>query len=78
MTSERRIVATVIVALLIDLLAFTIILPLFPRLLNYYRQHEGGQKVLWSLGWMNHLQLAHSLRKTGYSTRICIAGHGAV
>lgn len=43
--NERRVVYTVITALLIDLLAFTIILPLFPRLLNYYRQEEADNKV---------------------------------
>ncbi|ORY92052.1 major facilitator superfamily domain-containing protein [Syncephalastrum racemosum] len=43
-TAERRVVLTVIVALLVDLLAFTIILPLFPRLLSYYRQEEADDK----------------------------------
>ncbi|KAI7864495.1 major facilitator superfamily domain-containing protein [Spinellus fusiger] len=42
--SERRIVHTVFKALLIDLLAFTIILPLFPRLLRYYQQQNNNQE----------------------------------
>lgn len=44
-TAERQVIVTVIVALLVDLLAFTIILPLFPRLLSYYRQEEADDKV---------------------------------
>ena len=43
--AKGRIVISVITALLIDLMAFTLILPLFPRLLNYYRQGEAGNKV---------------------------------
>ncbi|KAI8142854.1 major facilitator superfamily domain-containing protein [Fennellomyces sp. T-0311] len=42
--AKGGIVFTVVTALLIDLLAFTLILPLFPRLLNYYRQEEAGNK----------------------------------
>lgn len=42
---QKRIVGIVFKALLIDLLAFTIILPLFPRLLNYYQSEEVGQQV---------------------------------
>jgi hypothetical protein len=42
---QKRIVGIVFKALLIDLLAFTIILPLFPRLLNYYQSEEIGQQV---------------------------------
>ncbi|KAG2218021.1 hypothetical protein INT45_010818 [Circinella minor] len=42
--AKGRIVISVITALLIDLMAFTLILPLFPRLLNYYRQEEAGNK----------------------------------
>ncbi|KAJ8658240.1 hypothetical protein O0I10_005922 [Lichtheimia ornata] len=48
MTRQRAIVTTVITALLIDLLAFTIILPLFPRLLNYYREQESDEGTLLS------------------------------
>ncbi|GAA5804208.1 MFS, DHA1 sub-family [Helicostylum pulchrum] len=37
---QRRIVGIAFKALLLDLFAFTIILPLFPRLLNYYQSEE--------------------------------------
>lgn len=47
MTRQRAIVTTVISALLIDLLAFTIILPLFPRLLNYYREQESNEVCIY-------------------------------
>jgi len=32
----------VFISLLLDLLAFTMILPLFPSLLDYYKQHDTG------------------------------------
>jgi hypothetical protein len=38
-------VRVVFIALLLDILAFTIILPLFPRLLDYYRLQEAGNEV---------------------------------
>ncbi|CAG8829455.1 13915_t:CDS:2, partial [Racocetra persica] len=38
-------VRIVIIALLLDLLAFTIILPLFPRLLQDYREREQGDET---------------------------------
>jgi hypothetical protein len=37
---ESKVVLVVFLALLLDLLSFTIILPLFPRLLNFYQQHD--------------------------------------
>jgi len=42
---QKRIVGVVFKALLIDLFSFTIILPLFPRLLNYYQSAEVGHQV---------------------------------
>ena len=42
--SRKRTLFVIILALLIDLLAFTIILPLFPRLLKYYEANE--EKVI--------------------------------
>lgn len=42
---QKRIVGVVFKALLIDLFSFTIILPLFPRLLNYYQSEEIGHQV---------------------------------
>lgn len=38
--ATHKTVRTVFVALLVDLFAFTLILPLFPRLLNYYRHNN--------------------------------------
>ena len=38
--SRKKTLFVIILALLIDLLAFTIILPLFPRLLKHYEIHE--------------------------------------
>ncbi|CAG8605944.1 4804_t:CDS:2, partial [Scutellospora calospora] len=46
-------VRVVIVALLLDLLAFTIILPLFPRLLQDYREREQGDETTL-LSWFLH------------------------
>ncbi|KAG5456327.1 MAG: hypothetical protein BJ554DRAFT_3963, partial [Olpidium bornovanus] len=43
----RRVLRVMFISLVLDLLAFTIILPLFPRLLEYYRQKEGGNQVLF-------------------------------
>lgn len=59
---QKRIVGIVFKALLIDLLAFTIILPLFPRLLSYYQSEEVGQQVRrekerqkdWEKGYLLH------------------------
>ncbi|CAG8480338.1 9913_t:CDS:2 [Gigaspora margarita] len=50
-TKATQTVRIVIIALLLDLLAFTIILPLFPRLLQDYREREGDDTTLlsWSL-----------------------------
>jgi len=42
---QRRILAVVFVTLLIDLFAFTVILPLFPSLIAYYQQLEQGRSV---------------------------------
>ncbi|KAJ3358504.1 hypothetical protein GGF32_000346 [Allomyces javanicus] len=40
--TRSRVTRTVFLALLVDILSFTIILPLFPRLLEYYRQNESA------------------------------------
>ena len=39
-TFDRRMLSVVFVTLLIDLLAFTLILPLLPALLDYYGQND--------------------------------------
>ncbi|KAI8642450.1 major facilitator superfamily domain-containing protein [Parasitella parasitica] len=41
---QKHIIGVVFKALLIDLFSFTIILPLFPRLLNYYQSKEIGHQ----------------------------------
>ncbi|KAF9978683.1 hypothetical protein BGZ73_001038 [Actinomortierella ambigua] len=48
----RKVTRIVFTALLLDILAFTIILPLFPRLLQYYQEKEHGDQstlLAWSL-----------------------------
>ncbi|SAL99996.1 hypothetical protein [Absidia glauca] len=47
---ESKVVLVVFLALLLDLLSFTIILPLFPRLLNFYQQHDTDATSI-----LNHL-----------------------
>lgn len=37
----------VFISLLLDLLAFTLILPLFPSLLDYYKQNDSGGLYQW-------------------------------
>lgn len=37
----------VFISLLFDLLAFTMILPLFPSLLDYYKQNDSGGLYQW-------------------------------
>lgn len=37
----------VFMSLLLDLLAFTMILPLFPSLLDYYKQNDSGGLYQW-------------------------------
>ncbi|KAG0258941.1 hypothetical protein DFQ27_004371 [Actinomortierella ambigua] len=48
----HKVTRIVFTALLLDILAFTIILPLFPRLLQYYQEKEHGDQstlLAWSL-----------------------------
>ncbi|KAI8052505.1 major facilitator superfamily domain-containing protein [Syncephalis plumigaleata] len=42
--NSRRVMRVVFLTLLLDILAFTIILPLLPRLIDYYRAQEGQSK----------------------------------
>ncbi|KAF9329004.1 hypothetical protein BGZ91_000743, partial [Linnemannia elongata] len=42
--SVPKVTRIVFTALLLDILAFTIILPLFPRLLQFYRDSEHGDQ----------------------------------
>lgn len=47
-TSNSRTIALVFLSLLLDLLAFTMILPLLPSLLDYYNREEGHGNTLYS------------------------------
>ncbi|KAF1798624.1 major facilitator superfamily domain-containing protein [Mucor lusitanicus] len=74
---QKRIVGVVFKALLIDLFSFTIILPLFPRLLNYYQSAEVGHQetvlgyALTVLEQFKHLIMTnpHASVKTGYADK---------
>ena len=48
-TLASKTVRVVFLSLLLDILAFTIILPLFPRLLQEYRVREQGDEVYFVL-----------------------------
>ncbi|KAF5664855.1 tetracycline resistance protein [Fusarium heterosporum] len=39
--ARKRVLRVIAVSLLLDLISFTFILPLFPKLLEFYRDHEG-------------------------------------
>ncbi|KAF9192483.1 hypothetical protein BGZ51_005495 [Haplosporangium sp. Z 767] len=57
--SVTKVVRIVFTALLLDILAFTIILPLFPRLLQFYRDSEHGDQtslLAWSLSRLTEFQ----------------------
>ncbi|KAL6881871.1 MFS general substrate transporter [Trichoderma longibrachiatum] len=44
--TRRRVLRVVIVSLLLDLISFTFILPLFPKLLEFYRDREAPDLIL--------------------------------
>ncbi|CAK1547298.1 unnamed protein product [Leptosia nina] len=46
--SNNKVVSLVFISLLLDLLAFTMILPLLPSLLDYYDKEEGDKATLYS------------------------------
>lgn len=46
--SNSRTIALVFLSLLLDLLAFTMILPLLPSLMDYYNKEEGHGNTLYS------------------------------
>ncbi|KAG0203019.1 hypothetical protein BGX28_004573 [Mortierella sp. GBA30] len=57
--SVTKVTRVVFTALLLDILAFTIILPLFPRLLQFYRDSEQGDQtslLAWSLSRLTEFQ----------------------
>ncbi|KAF9096545.1 hypothetical protein BGX23_010956 [Mortierella sp. AD031] len=62
--SVPKVTRIVFTALLLDILAFTIILPLFPRLLQFYRDSEHGDQtslLAWSLSRLTEFQSAIGL-----------------
>ncbi|KAG0093511.1 hypothetical protein BGZ93_007856 [Podila epicladia] len=59
LVSVPKVTRIVFTALLLDILAFTIILPLFPRLLQFYRDSEHGDQnslLAWSLTRLTEFQ----------------------
>ncbi|KAG0235388.1 hypothetical protein BGW42_005367 [Actinomortierella wolfii] len=55
----KKVTRIIFTALLLDILAFTIILPLFPRLLQYYQEKEQGDQstlLAWSLQQLTAVQ----------------------
>ncbi|KAG0296330.1 hypothetical protein BGZ96_009729 [Linnemannia gamsii] len=73
--SVPKVTRIVFTALLLDILAFTIILPLFPRLLQFYRDSEHGDQtslLAWSLSRLTEFQSAIGLNdaKTPSSSSI--------
>ncbi|KAI8809454.1 major facilitator superfamily domain-containing protein [Cladochytrium replicatum] len=55
-----RTLTTVFTALLIDILAFTVILPLFPRILRYYEAKDGsdpGSTYYVMMGWVRRFRV---------------------
>ncbi|KAK7398706.1 hypothetical protein QQX98_011923 [Neonectria punicea] len=41
--ARKRVLRVITISLLLDLISFTFILPLFPKLLEFYRDHEGPE-----------------------------------
>ncbi|KAG0047099.1 hypothetical protein BGZ83_007766 [Gryganskiella cystojenkinii] len=65
--SVPQVTKIVFTALLLDILAFTIILPLFPRLLQFYRDSEHGDQsslLAWSLSRLTEFQTMIGLSDT--------------
>ncbi|TPX58234.1 hypothetical protein PhCBS80983_g03269 [Powellomyces hirtus] len=57
----RSTLTTVFVALLIDILAFTIILPLYPRILEHYEKVDGGNETSLYYRMRSYIQLFRGL-----------------
>ncbi|KAF9919271.1 hypothetical protein BX616_009974 [Lobosporangium transversale] len=69
--SVPQVTRIVFTALLLDILAFTIILPLFPRLLQFYRNSEHGNQtslLAWSLSRLTDFQNMVGLNDSQGST----------
>lgn len=46
-SSDKKIIFAIFVSVLIDLLGFTVILPLFPSLLDFYAKNDGVRKLIF-------------------------------
>ncbi|GJJ76378.1 hypothetical protein EMPS_08737 [Entomortierella parvispora] len=69
--SVPQVTRIVFTALLLDILAFTIILPLFPRLLQFYRDSEHGDQtslLAWSLSRLTEFQTMIGLSDSSSSS----------
>ncbi|BFZ58223.1 hypothetical protein PYCC9005_005285 [Savitreella phatthalungensis] len=69
---EKRIIRTVFIALLLDILAFTMILPLFPEMINFYRAQEvdkGRETVLSHVLWQLNRLKTHISHRAVVSSR---------
>lgn len=58
LNQNKKTITLIFISLLLDLLAFTMILPLLPSLLEYYDKEEGTGKGLYSvlLNWIREFQ----------------------
>ncbi|KAI9221558.1 major facilitator superfamily domain-containing protein [Blastocladiella britannica] len=64
---RKKIMRTVFFALLVDIFSFTIILPLFPRLLEYYKQNEASDPTSlfsWTLRQLDAFKALLGIRGT--------------
>ncbi|KAL9633437.1 MAG: hypothetical protein Q9204_003395 [Flavoplaca sp. TL-2023a] len=65
---RRKILRVVFISLLLDLISFTFILPLFPRLLEFYRSREAADASPHSL--LNRILLGLNAYKQSFSRNI--------
>ncbi|KAL8660140.1 MAG: hypothetical protein Q9226_000046 [Calogaya cf. arnoldii] len=65
---RKKILRVIFISLLLDLISFTFILPLFPRLLEFYRNHEAADASPNSL--LNRILLALNAYKQSFSRTI--------
>ncbi|KAL8850186.1 MAG: hypothetical protein Q9221_004872 [Calogaya cf. arnoldii] len=65
---RKKILRVIFISLLLDLISFTFILPLFPRLLEFYRNHEAADASSHSL--LNRILLGLNTYKQSFSRTI--------
>lgn len=54
--TTKRVFTVIFVSLLIDLLAFTVILPLMPSMLDYYGHNSKVSSIIMYVSLLNELQ----------------------